>query len=632
MVSQQRAAIRIAVEPWELGGELLDILSRGLYTDAKDALREYVQNSVDAHAQTVHITIDGPVATIRDDGDGMDFETLRRARRLGASDKGILSNVGFRGIGIYAAFGICETLTIHTHQAEDNDLWSMRLHFGAMSRALERDRDTQRRSGIALTDLLFENTEFVRDDYSGDPSQQFTMVQLEGIQPEYRAQLSKLTEVHRYLLTTLPVRFPDVDYGPMVNHWMRDDLNLNPVSVVLRVGNEPEVVVTPLLANGVHEPYAEYVKDAEGRDLAFMWYAMSSTRDQVVARQDPTDSNVRGFLLKIKGFTIGDRSTIRDLWPLIGARALYNHYTGEIHLLDDAEVIPNAARNNVEAGRPREVLFRHLRDKFALLNSEADVARQILKAKDDLASRGNEAQMLMERASSPDESQFELYRLSSNLLEELKENETALNRLKSRGQSGRAKKTFPASAEQLEEIAELLRNIREPKAIVGRIAQSTNKRTHSKSTSAPVTEKVPPSPQVALLRNAVDQFSAMVDSLPPSTYSSSRESLESSLRLQVVSSAIAVLDGLKAAGFALTEPVESSRRQLRAHLGWLPNAPVTLEEALGREGFLPSTARELALVQAVDKGLLGTLGARGDSYQSILRAITEAVTTHPDLI
>ena len=52
----------------------------------------------------------------------MDFDTLRRARRLGASDKGRQFNVGFRGIGIYAAFGMCETLTIHTHQADTSEL------------------------------------------------------------------------------------------------------------------------------------------------------------------------------------------------------------------------------------------------------------------------------------------------------------------------------------------------------------------------------------------------------------------------------------------------------------------------------------------------------------------------------
>ncbi len=264
MVSQQRMNQRIALEPWEVGGELLDILSRGLYTDAKDALREYVQNSVDAHASNVHITIDGPVVTVRDDGVGMDFDTLRRARRLGASDKGVRSNIGFRGIGIYAAFGMCETLTIQTHQANATELLNLRMHFGEMSRVLERDRDAPKRSSIALTDLLYEHTNFLRGDFTGDPKDQFTMIRLEGLQPEYRSQLSNLSDVHEYLLNTLPVLFPETGYGADVNQWMRDTLELNPINVVLRVGKEPEVVVAPQLAVRVHKPQARYLEDAEG--------------------------------------------------------------------------------------------------------------------------------------------------------------------------------------------------------------------------------------------------------------------------------------------------------------------------------------------------------------------------------
>ena len=342
MVGQQQASQRIPLEPWEVGGELLDILSRGLYTDAKDALREYVQNSVDANADNVHITIDGPVVTVRDDGHGMDFDTLRRARRLGASDKGMPFNVGFRGIGIYAAFGMCETLTIHTHQANSPELFGLRMHFGEMSRALERDRNAPRRSSIALTDLLFEHTAFLRTNFTGNPSEQFTMVRLEGLQPEYRSQLSNLSQVNEYLLNTLPVMFPDVGYGPNVNRWMRDILELNPVRVVLRVGKDSEVVVGPQIATRVHEPQTSYLIDADGRELAFMWYALSANREQVsVDHVGASESDASGFLLKIKGFTLGDRSNVKYLWPLVGARALYHHYTGEIHVLDEAGAIPN---------------------------------------------------------------------------------------------------------------------------------------------------------------------------------------------------------------------------------------------------------------------------------------------------
>ena len=69
------------------------------------------------------------------------------------------------------------------------------------------------------------------------------MVRLEGLQPEYRSQLSNLSEVHEYLLNTLPVRHPETGYGSDVNQWMRDTLELNPIKVVLRVGKDPEIVV-----------------------------------------------------------------------------------------------------------------------------------------------------------------------------------------------------------------------------------------------------------------------------------------------------------------------------------------------------------------------------------------------------
>ena len=632
MVSQREMSQRIALEPWEVGGELLDILSRGLYTDAKDALREYVQNSVDAHANNVHITVDGPIVTVRDDGDGMDFDTLRRARRLGASDKGVRFNIGFRGIGIYAAFGMCETLTIHTHQANAPEVLGLRMHFGAMSRVLERDRDAPKRSSIALTDLLFEYTDFLRTNFTGNPNDQFTMVRLEGLQPEYRSQLSNLSEVHEYLLNTLPVLFPETGYGSDVNQWMRDTLKLNPINVVLRVGKDPEIVVAPQLAIRVHEPQAGFLEDAEGRELAFLWYALSATRDQIsVDHVVAADSDVSGFLLKIKGFTLGDRTNVKHLWPSLGARALYHHYTGEIHVLDEAGAIPNAARNNLEAGRSRDVLFRHLQDKFAVFNSDAEVGRQILKIRDDLTGAEEEARKLLARMDNPDESPFELYRLSKNFVDDIDRTEGALNRLQRRGRSRRARTVFPPSEAQLEEIFELLGWVKEPKDIANRVVRATNSRTGSRTRGRSAAPQQPTLPQVTLLREALDGIKGMSDALPPETFAAILTTLEAALRLQVMPNAIAALDDLKAAGFTLAEPVESSRRQLRSYLGWAPNAPVSLAEALAQDGFLPSNPRERALIQAIDNGLRSGLGGRGEAYENLLRAVAEAISNHPAL-
>ena len=168
MVTEQQSQEKIPLESWEVGGELLDILSRGLYSNAKDAIREYVQNGVDAGASEVHVTVRGPRVTIRDDGEGMGRETLRRARRFGASDKNARTNVGFRGIGMYSAFGMCESIQVMTRRDGSSELLRLNIEFGEMRRTLERDRASLERSEIGLTDLLYHHTHFSSEpDSSG---------------------------------------------------------------------------------------------------------------------------------------------------------------------------------------------------------------------------------------------------------------------------------------------------------------------------------------------------------------------------------------------------------------------------------------------------------------------------------
>ncbi len=630
MVSQQPDGQRIPIEPWEVGGELLDILSRGLYTDAKDAVREYIQNSVDANAANIHLTIDGPVVTIRDDGTGMDFTTLRRARRLGASDKEIMRNVGFRGIGMYAAFGMCDTLTIQTHQAGATEMLELKMHFGQMSSVLERDRHAIRRSSIALTDLLFEHTAFRRVEHAGDRADQFTMVRLEGLRSEYRSQLANLSDVHGYLLNTLPIAYPDDAYGPAVNNWLRDSLKLKPVKVILRVGKEPEVIVRPQIATDVLTPQATYITDSDGIDLAFMWSALTTNGERVsTGRPGASDTDVSGFLLKTKGFTLGDRLNLKPLWPLVGARTLYHHYTGELHVLDGAGVTPNAARNGLEAGRPREVLYRYVEERFAVLNSNADVARQLLKVRNDLAGAEDEARQLLSRRDDPDQSPFELYRLSKNFIVEVERSEAALKRLRGRGRSKRAKTVFPPSEAQKQEIAELLAWVKRPKDLAGRVVSSTESKTNTRSRESGARQPTPP--QVAILEEALHGLAGMRDILPTDAYDATQDALEAALSLQIVPNAVAALDDVKARGFTLTENVEASRRKLRSHLGWSATAPVSLSEALAQDGFLASSSRERALIEAVDNGLRSGLGGRGEAYENLLRAIAESISEHSAL-
>src|SRR6266540_6704248 len=124
----------------EVGGELLNILSKGLYTNPLDAIREYVQNAIDANANEVKVQITGNSVFILDWGDGMNRDQLLEARKFGVSSKSIAQNVGFRGIGIYSGFDLCERLIIRTKTHLEDTQHIIEFEFGEMRGKLEKAR------------------------------------------------------------------------------------------------------------------------------------------------------------------------------------------------------------------------------------------------------------------------------------------------------------------------------------------------------------------------------------------------------------------------------------------------------------------------------------------------------------
>lgn len=80
---------------FDIGAEIIAILTRGMYPDPKDALREYIQNGVDAKSNHINVKIRQNNIIVQDNGLGMDYQTLRKAARIGVSDKNPSKDVGF---------------------------------------------------------------------------------------------------------------------------------------------------------------------------------------------------------------------------------------------------------------------------------------------------------------------------------------------------------------------------------------------------------------------------------------------------------------------------------------------------------------------------------------------------------
>ena len=106
-----------------LGGELIRLITAGMYDNPLVLYREYVQNAADAVAAqragagSVRITID-PVRsqiTILDDGTGLTpSEAIHHLINLGRSPKNPSVDRGFRGIGRLSGLAFAEEVHFTT--------------------------------------------------------------------------------------------------------------------------------------------------------------------------------------------------------------------------------------------------------------------------------------------------------------------------------------------------------------------------------------------------------------------------------------------------------------------------------------------------------------------------------------
>ena len=129
----------------------------------------------------------------------MDDNSIRSVRRFGMSEKSPMESVGYRGIGIYSSFGICDQMTITSKTAGMGHTVDWEFSLGDMRQVLENDKASSVRQAIGLPHLLSQHTELISEPYGGNPDDHFTVVEMTGIADEYRAQLNNSSDVNDYL-------------------------------------------------------------------------------------------------------------------------------------------------------------------------------------------------------------------------------------------------------------------------------------------------------------------------------------------------------------------------------------------------------------------------------------------------
>ena len=381
---------------FDIGAEIIAILTRGMYPDPKDALREYIQNGVDAKAKNVTVKIRQGNIVVQDDGTGMDYTTLRKAARIGVSDKNPSKDVGFMGIGIYSAYHLCDTLTILTRGENDGPL-KLTMQFAKMRSILESQRK-ERQNGliegdqiIDLQSLLESNVSITEKDELNDSvfPNRGTRVELSGVTPYFYSEICNLDKTSRYLQDVVPLHFDSeafqfaTEIESEINEACGENNNYyESISLLLQVNNESRALFKPYKDSdfnndNVAQLHVKPIKGTDGSFYGVMWGCLNSDRRKI------KNTELRGFSIKKQGFAIGRRS---DAVKFFGrGNTFFDRYIGEI-IITDPRILPNASRNDIEYSPLRDSFYYAVRQLAGFFDSEAEKYQEACKADDVLNS------------------------------------------------------------------------------------------------------------------------------------------------------------------------------------------------------------------------------------------------------
>jgi hypothetical protein len=279
------------------------------------------------------------------------------------------------------------------------------------------------------------------------------------------------------MLQNLPIEFsPDFEYGELLNRLLNENIpGYNAITIKV-TGPHFEVVTIqkPAIPN-LLSPTHGAITDSEGKRLAWFWACLSSERGQLTLPEH------RGFVYKLKGFSIGGRDKLRPVFRT-GRSGLYDWYTGEIFVLDDT-VTPTSERHDFEAGPAKDALETAVADKLRVLQREAEERRERLKAQDEVTNETTELARLEEEFNAPISGDLvRLHRDAENVIDHLRKRISSLPHAEQRSADSTVKR-----AEKLKDA--IRRRIDRPLPEPQRKRQAARRRADPEPSSTP-----PPKP------------------------------------------------------------------------------------------------------------------------------------------
>lgn len=363
------------------GKFLLEILTKGMYSNPLHVYREYIQNSADsidkaietglvqASEAEIHITIDASKHSviIQDNGLGISVSDAKiKLMNVGASDKDGVNERGFRGIGRLGGLAYASKVQFITSFSGESKKSIMTYDCIRMQELLQKSNNE--------TSDIMETVKAI-STFEVEPEKKeehYFEVHLIDI-PRGSTLLDEDCVIH-YLAETAPVDFDSQMFqeaGKIRKYFSEKGFHI-PCYNIFR-GNR-RIPIYKLYSRSLsigkqtRTKGVDYIRDVEfiykeasdGQPLYMGWLAITDFSGSI------SDKSVQGIRFRKGNILVGNGNTFEKFFPSEGYAA-NRMFAGEIHVLHN-ELIPNSQRDDFEPNKIYDEMKESLSEWAGAIN------------------------------------------------------------------------------------------------------------------------------------------------------------------------------------------------------------------------------------------------------------------------
>lgn len=339
----------------QIGKDVIESLTLGMYEDCRFIYREYVQNAADAvdkavkltildkGSEEIHIKIDAENRhiSILDNATGIPYENVVSIlRNIAHSTKKRGEDKGFRGIGRLGGLGYCSKLKFETSYFGE-DKKSIMTWDAELLKYIINDRDNNEEAVEVLSRVT--KTSFEKEDIDAH----YFRVIMEDVTSDDLLDVESVTD---YLSMVAPVDISSqFIYRSKINNFKKENgLCVDTYNIYIN-GDQIYKPYTSVIYEDNHGGKTKVddildvdfllSRDDNGDIIYWGWYTISCLKGQMKPK-----NIARGIRLRKENIQIGDEEICKKFFSKTEDQRFSFYYFGEIHALSKG-LIPNSRRD-----------------------------------------------------------------------------------------------------------------------------------------------------------------------------------------------------------------------------------------------------------------------------------------------